>query len=80
LEAENWIALLNDPRNVREHPTCLAIALNPSPRRAITRISTACSWVNIGSLKKAAILAQVGQFYFVDGVSITLAVTPSVDT
>jgi hypothetical protein len=60
---------------LREHPTCLAIALNPSPRRAITRISTACSWVNIGSLKKAAILAQLGQFYFVDGVSITLAVT-----
>jgi hypothetical protein len=29
----------------------------------MTRISTACSWVNIGSLCKAAILAQVGHFY-----------------
>ena len=29
----------------------------------MTRISTACSWVNIGGLRKAAILAQVGHFY-----------------
>jgi hypothetical protein len=29
----------------------------------MTRISTACSWVNIGCLCKAAILAQVGHFY-----------------
>jgi hypothetical protein len=35
---------------LREHPACFAIALIPSPRRAITRISTACSWVNIGGL------------------------------
>jgi hypothetical protein len=32
------------------------------PRRANTRISTACSWVNIGGAK-AAILTQVGQIY-----------------
>ncbi|MGH8787103.1 MAG: hypothetical protein ACREYA_18720, partial [Cupriavidus necator] len=31
---------------------------------AMTRISTACSWVSIGSPEKAAILAQVGQIYF----------------
>jgi hypothetical protein len=41
----------------------LAIALTLSPLRAITRISTACSWVNINS-QKAVILAQVGHFYF----------------
>jgi hypothetical protein len=29
-----------------------------------TRISTACSWVNISAAQKAAILAQVGHFYF----------------
>ena len=37
----------------------------PTPRLANTRISTACSWVNIGGLL-AAMLAQVGQFYFGD--------------
>jgi hypothetical protein len=45
-------------------PSCLAIDLTPSPLRAITRISTASSWVNIGGTEKAAILAQVGHFYF----------------
>jgi hypothetical protein len=30
----------------------------------MTRISTACSWVNISSPEMAAILAQVGHFYF----------------
>ena len=39
--------------------------MNARPRRANTRISTACSWINIGG-KKAAIIAQVGQFYFGD--------------
>ncbi len=34
------------------------------PLRAMTRISTARSWVNISSLEMAAILAQVGQYYF----------------
>ena len=33
------------------------------PLRANTRISTACSWVNILGGQKAAIIAQVGQFY-----------------
>jgi hypothetical protein len=41
-----------------------AADLTPSPLRAITRISTACSWVNIDGTKKAVILAQVGHFYF----------------
>jgi hypothetical protein len=49
---------------LREQPNCFAIALTPSPRRAITRISTASSWVNIDGSQKAAILAQVGHFYF----------------
>lgn len=48
---------------LREHSNCLAIALTLSPLRAITRISTACSWFNINS-QKAVILAQVGHFYF----------------
>jgi len=52
---------------LREQPNCLAIDLTPSPLRALTRISTACSWVNIDGPGKAAILSQVGQFYF-DGV------------
>jgi transposase len=47
---------------LREQPSCLAISLIPSPLRAITRISTACSWVNIDG-QKAAIVAQVGHFY-----------------
>jgi hypothetical protein len=34
------------------------------PRRAMTLISTACSWVSILGGQKAAIIAQVGQFYF----------------
>ncbi|MBA3763856.1 MAG: hypothetical protein H0X04_11040, partial [Chthoniobacterales bacterium] len=29
----------------------------------MTRISTACSWVNIVRGQKAAIIAQVGHFY-----------------
>src|SRR6266496_719318 len=33
------------------------------PRRAMTRISTTCSWVNILGGQKAAIIAQVGHFY-----------------
>ena len=48
---------------LREHSNCFTIALMLSPLRAITRISTACSWVNIDS-QKAVILAQVGHFYF----------------
>jgi hypothetical protein len=48
---------------LREQPNCRAICLIPSPLRAITRISTACSWVNIDG-QKAAIVAQVGQFHF----------------
>jgi len=50
---------------LREHPSCLAIALTPSPLRAITRISTASSWVNIDGLFKAAMLSQAGRFYSV---------------
>ena len=38
--------------------------LTPSPLRAITRISTASSWVNIDGTAKPVILAQVGQHYF----------------
>lgn len=34
------------------------------PRRASTRISTACSWLNIDDSRKAVILAQVEQIYF----------------
>ena len=34
------------------------------PRRAITLISTACSWVRILGGAKAPIFAQMGQFYF----------------
>jgi hypothetical protein len=34
------------------------------PRRAITLISTTSSWVSILGGQKAAIFAQVGQFYF----------------
>jgi hypothetical protein len=49
---------------LREQPSCLAIDLTPSPLRAITRISTASSWVNIDGTEKAVILAQVGHFYF----------------
>ncbi|MCZ4317339.1 hypothetical protein O4H66_28410, partial [Comamonadaceae bacterium G21597-S1] len=49
---------------LREQPNSLAIALIDSPLRAITRISTASSWVNIDGPKKAVILAQVGHFYF----------------
>lgn len=48
----------------REQPSCRAISLIPDPRRASTRISTACSWLNIDGSRKAVILAQVGQFYF----------------
>ena len=33
------------------------------PLRANTRISTACSWVNILGGQKAAIIAHVGQLY-----------------
>ena len=33
------------------------------PRRAITLISTCCSWVNILGGHKAAMFAQVGQIY-----------------
>ena len=49
---------------LREQSSCLAIALTASPLRAITRISTACSWVNIDGTEKAVILTQVGHFYF----------------
>ena len=49
---------------LREHSSCFAIALTLSPLRAMTRISTACSWVNIRSPEMAAILPQVGHFYF----------------
>ena len=45
-------------------PSSFAIALTPSPLRAITLISTACSWVNIGGPQMAAILPQVGQIHF----------------
>jgi len=47
---------------LRDAPVCFAISRTLAPRRANTLISTACSWVNIGG-PKAAILAQVGQFY-----------------
>lgn len=47
---------------LREQPSYLAISLIPSPLRAITRTSTACSWVNIAG-QKAAIVAQVGHFH-----------------
>lgn len=49
---------------LREQSSCLAIALTVPPLRAITRISTALSWVNIDGTKKAVILTQVGHFYF----------------
>lgn len=49
---------------LREHSSCFAIALTLVPLRAMTRISTACSWVNISSPEMAAILPQVGHFYF----------------
>jgi len=49
---------------LREQPSCLAIDLTASPLRAITRISTALSWVNINGTKKTVILTQVGHFYF----------------
>ena len=54
-----------------EQPSRLAIDLTPSPLPAITRISTACTWVNIDGADKAAILSQTGQFYFDGVVSIT---------
>lgn len=64
---------------LREHSNCLAIALTLSPLRAITRISTACSWVSIGSPEKAAIVTQVGQIYFgansLDSSSLTWPVS-----
>jgi len=47
----------------REQFSCFAISRTLSPIRSITRISTACSWVNIDGAKKV-ILAQVGHFYF----------------
>lgn len=47
-----------------EKPNCLAISLTPSPLRANTRISTACSSVNIDGRQKTVILSQVGHFYF----------------
>ncbi len=49
---------------MREQLSCLAMDLTPSPLRAITRISTASSWVNIDGTAKPVILAQVGHFYF----------------
>jgi hypothetical protein len=48
---------------LREQPSCRAISRTPSPLRAITRISTACSWVNIDGQKTVS-FAQVGQIYF----------------
>ena len=57
------LVILRDRLTVlREQPSCRAISLISSPLRAITRISTACSWVNIDG-QKAAIVAQVGHFY-----------------
>ena len=56
---------------LREQPSCLAMDRTGSPRRAITRISTACSWVNIGGSGQAAILSQVGHVYSVGWVSFT---------
>jgi len=49
---------------LREQPSCFAIDLTASPLRAITRISTALSWVNIDGTEKAVILTRVGHFYF----------------
>jgi hypothetical protein len=48
---------------LREQPNCRAISRTPSPLRAITRISTACSGVNIDGQKTVS-FAQVGQIYF----------------
>jgi hypothetical protein len=48
---------------LRAQPSCRAISRTPSPLRALTRISTACSWVNIDSPKTVS-FAQVGHFYF----------------
>jgi hypothetical protein len=48
---------------LREQPSCRAICRTPSPLRALTRISTACSWVNIDGQKTVS-FAQVGQIYF----------------
>ena len=48
----------------REQFSCFAISRTLSPIRSITRISTACSWVNIDGTAKAVILAQGGHFYF----------------
>lgn len=49
---------------LRDNPVCRLICRIDSPCRANIRISTACSWVNIPAAQKAAILAQVGHFYF----------------
>ena len=40
-----------------------AICQTPMPCRAITRISTACSWVNIVGGQRAPIIAKAGHFY-----------------
>ena len=45
---------------LREQRSSRAIARTPSPLRAITRISTACSWVNIDGQKTVS-FAQMGQ-------------------
>ncbi len=50
---------------LRDTPSSFAIPLMLLPCRDNTRISTHCSWVNIGG-PKTAILYQVGQFYFDD--------------
>jgi hypothetical protein len=55
---------VSDNSVLHEQPARFAIAPIPSPRRTITRSFAACSWVNVGSLKNAAILAQMGEIYF----------------
>jgi hypothetical protein len=50
---------------LREHPACLAICRIAIPSQANSRISTACSWVNIVGGQKAAILAQLCHLYSV---------------
>jgi hypothetical protein len=48
----------------RDSPVRRLICRIDAPCRANILISTACSWVNIRTAQKAAILTQGGHFYF----------------
>jgi len=47
-----------------DSPNSRTICLIERSCRLKIRISTACSWGNISAARNAAILSQVGQFYF----------------